>query len=224
MTEPLSWYDEPEAPYFNRLLTLEEHTGTHMDAPAHFIPPPAPTTERVALDRLVGPAAVIEVGDLAVGGDAGCSPRVEAERVEDWERKHGLLVPEDIVLLRTGWSDRHYRRLPEGDRYAKRPVVDRDVPAWPALSRQALMLIADRGVTVIGADCPSVGALDEIETMHRDGLGRGLVFIENLIGLHRLPPRGALFVFLPLKLHGGSGAPGRAVAFLDAAVARPVRA
>jgi kynurenine formamidase len=90
------------------------------------------------------------------------------------------------------------------------------VPPWPGLEREALEYVADRGVVLFGTDTPSAGPLDTVAECHVTALSRNLVVVENLTGLAQLPPRGALFCFLPLKIVGGSGAPGRAVAFLPA--------
>lgn len=223
----VGWYDNAAAPYFNRLLTLEEHTGTHMDAPAHFIPDPllgfpratpagAVTAERVGLEQLIVPAAVLDATDLIDAGEPGISPRITRARLEAWEAQHGALRRGEGLLIYTGWTDRYYLPLPAGRRHADIPVLEGTVGAWPALEIDALEYVAERGAVLVGCDCPSVGTLDTIVECHYAGLGRGLVFIENLTALGQLPARGALFMFLPLKLVGGSGAPGRAAALVPA--------
>jgi kynurenine formamidase len=74
--------------------------------------------------------------------------------------------------------------------------------------------LADRGVRTLGVDTNSTGSLQDDSGPHHAGLGRGMVFIERLTNLGRLPTRGAGFVFLGLKLEGGSGAAGRAIAMV----------
>lgn len=74
--------------------------------------------------------------------------------------------------------------------------------------------VLDQGVMPIGIDCPSIGAVENALDAHLTGLNRGAVYVESLTRLDTLPVRGALFVFLPLNLVGGSGAPGRAIAFI----------
>jgi kynurenine formamidase len=219
----LGWYDNPTAPYFNRLLTLEEHTGTHFDAPPHFIPAPElgfpratefgrQTVEQIPLGGLIKSACVIDAGHLVGQAENGHSPRLTLDQIEAWESAHGALTADDAVLLRTGWSDRLYKSGPEGDAYAHAAVVDKSVPAWPAPDRDALKHLVARGVRLFGTDCPSAGPLDDIVECHYVALGAGMLFVENLTNLTALPPRGAVFAFLPLKLGGGSGSPGRAVA------------
>ena len=222
--ERLSWYDHEE-PYFNRLLTMEEHTGTHVDAPAHFIPDPdlgfphaAPagkmTADKLELEQLVSPCVVVDAADLVGKAEPAKSPLVSLDRMKSWEQEYGEIRRGECVLLSTGWTDRFYRPGEEGKEYAERTVVDQRVPAWPAFSIPSIEYFADKGVTLVGTDCPSGGGLDIIIETHYAALGKGIPFVESLTHLNALPPRGAIFVFLPLKIVGGSGAPGRAIALI----------
>ncbi|MCE0484693.1 MAG: cyclase family protein [Methylacidiphilales bacterium] len=219
----LGWYDNLKEPYFNRLLTMEEHTGTHFDAPPHFIPAPElgfaraaeagrQTVEQVPIEALIKPACVIDASDLIGHAENGKSPRVTLARVKAWEESNGTLTAQDAVLLRTGWTDRFYRPGTDGKFHGNAPVLEKSVPAWPAPDREALGYLIDKGVKLFGTDCPSAGLLDEIVECHYLALGAGLLFVENLTNLAALPPRGAVFFFLPLKIVGGSGSPGRAIA------------
>ena len=89
-------------PYHTAVLTIDEHAGTHVDAPAHFIPPPGSglpnaaeigkvTVEQLALTDLIGPAAVIDVTALTDTGGPGISPEITPKHITDWEAKHGRL-------------------------------------------------------------------------------------------------------------------------------------
>jgi kynurenine formamidase len=102
-------------------------------------------------------------------------------------------------------------------------VVTRKIAGWPAPTTALIDAIADRGVSVIGVDAPSVGAAHDPVPGHRAALGRGVLLLENLSNLSALPPRGATFIFLPLSIVGGTGGPGRAVAFIPE-TARPSQA
>ncbi|MEU6671065.1 cyclase family protein [Streptomyces sp. NPDC046727] len=214
-------------PYATRWMAIDEHTGTHVDAPTHFIPPeesglphagPAGSSsvDTLPLTQLMGPAAVIDVSALSeepVPG--GTSPLVRPELLADWERSHGELTAGEVVLLRTGW-DARYRRGEEGRRYLHDVIVGRTAPGWPAPSVEAMELLLARGVRCVGIDAPSIGAAHDPVPVHVAGLSTGAVYVEGLTGLDRLPPRGAWFCFLPLKIEHGTGAPGRAVALLPA--------
>jgi kynurenine formamidase len=211
-------------PYHTAWLVLDEHCGTHVDAPAHFIPPPdsglphageqhAQTVDRVDLARLIGPAAVIDVTELTGQGEDGVSPEILPEHVERWEAAHGRLQPGEIVLFRSDWED-CYLSQPDGSGYVLDPFLLQKGPGWPTPDIPALQLLLDRGVTVVGLDGVSVGAAHNGPPAHQFGLGKGMLFLELLANLRRLPPRGALFVFLPLKIAGGSAGPGRAIALV----------
>ena len=210
-------------PYATRWMAIDEHTGTHVDAPCHFIPPPgsglpdagpagAVSVEQIDLRQLMGPCAIIDVPDYPEAGP-GISPLIEPEVIHDWEATHGRLAEGEIVLLRTGW-DRHYRRGPEGRRYVFDVVVTERRSGWPAPTPGAIELLLDRGVRCVGTDGPSMGPAHDGRPTHVAGLRAGAVYLECLGGLKALPVRGAWFCFLPLRLEGGTGAPGRALAFV----------
>jgi kynurenine formamidase len=211
-------------PYFTCWFMVDEHCGTHFDAPPHFIPPPgsglphagelgAITGDRVPLRRLQGPAAVVDVRALNADASPGQSPRVTPELLKKWENRHGRLAPGEVVILRTGW-DAYWTDGPEGEKFCRRPLIPRDFPGWPAPSVDAIDHLFGRGVRLVGTDAPSIGAVEEGASMHYAGLERDVLYVECLTGLERLSPRGTYFVFMPLKLAGSSGGNGRALAFV----------
>ncbi len=218
-------YNRNAAPYATKWLTIDEHTGTHFDAPSHFVPPqdsgiagcgPAGdiTAEKVGLESLLGPAAVIDVREaVPVSGYEGVSPVFGTEVIDRWEQEHGRLRPGEVVLFLTNW-DQRYLRGPAGAAYLHDVVVTKRLPGWPAPGEDTLMLLLERGVRCMGTDAPSMGAADNGAVAHQCGLPRGAIFVECLTGLDRLPPRGAWFCFLPLKVESGTGAPGRAIALV----------
>jgi kynurenine formamidase len=211
-------------PYHTAVLTLDEHCGTHVDAPAHFIPPPdsglpnaaeigAQTLEKLDLAKMMGPAAVIDVTELTGQGEGGVSPEILPEHITRWETQHGELRPEDIVLFRSDW-DQFYVPMPEGSAYVLDPFLLQKGPGWPTPGIPALQLLLDRGVTTIGLDGVSVGASHDGVPPHVFGLSRGMMYVELLANLKDVPARGAFFIFLPIKIAGGSAGPGRAVALV----------
>jgi kynurenine formamidase len=218
-----NWFDD-HGPYATRWLSIDEHTGTHVDAPLHFIPPPDSglpgagpdgriSVDQLALPSLMGTAAVIDVRALSETDPGhGISPLIEPDLVTAWEDRNGQLREGDIALFLTGW-DRHYGRGADGDAYLRDVLAGRG-PGWPAPSVGTVELLLDRGIRCAGIDAPSIGPAHEPVAVHVHGLGRGLVFVECLTALDRLPPYGAWFCFLPVKVEGGTGAPGRAVALL----------
>jgi isatin hydrolase len=212
------------APFHSCVISMDEHTGTHFDAPSHFIPPPgsdlpdagptgAITADRVGLEQLIGPALVIDVRSLIGTAKNGTSPRIEPSLLSSWERQHGQIEADDVILFRSDWDD-HYVTGPDGQRYVHRPLVFADAPAWPAPSAEAIEFLSTRGVRCVGTDAASMGPAEAGRETHVAGLSTGMVFIEALCSLRELPWRGATFVFLPLKIAGGSGGPGRALALI----------
>jgi isatin hydrolase len=227
-----NWFTEvrdPVAPlvshaaYHTRWVLISEHTGTHFDAPAHFVPPPdsgmpdaspagAISSDRVPLEQLAGPAVVVDATQVEEGAP-GHSPPIEPAVIERFEDEHGRIDAGEVVLLRTGW-DRHYVEGPDGSRFMTDPLGG-VAPAWPSPAPETIALLLERGVTCLGTDAPSVGAAHDPYPGHIAGLPHGLVYVECLTNLARLPVRGATFLFLPLAIRRGSGAPGRAIALLD---------
>lgn len=210
--------------YQTRWLTLDEHTGTHLDAPSHFIPPPDSglegsgpagntSVESVPVTQAMGPAAVIDVTALGGTAEAGASPAITAEHVRSWEETNGALEPGDIVLFRSGW-DRYYRRGPAGTRYGWDVIVTSTQPGWPSPDAECVTYLHGRGVRCLGTDGLSMGSADCGAPAHVAGLSRGMVFVEALTNLDRLPARGSYFIMLPLRIEDGSGGPGRAIAVL----------
>lgn len=213
-----------EAPYQTNFIVVDEHCGTHFDAPTHFIPPPgsglawagelgAQTGDKVPLDELMGPAAVIDVRFLADDeGEPGISPFIEPEHIEDWEGENGSLREGEVVLFRTGW-DRYYVEGGEGGKYMSGSLVTGEFPGWPAPSPEAAIYLHEKGVKCIGIDAPSIGSAHDGVPVHQEGLSRGMRYVEILTNLDALPARGAYFIFLPVKVANSSGGPGRAIAF-----------
>jgi kynurenine formamidase len=186
-----------------------EHGGTHLDAPIHFAEGRW-TADQIPLDRLVGPAAVIDLREKA-GADRDALLTVgdlaRAERVE------GPIPVGAIVLLRTGWerwwSDRarYLGSATPGDTaHLHFPGVDGEAAAW---------LTTARRIRAIGIDTASIdrGASKDFRA-HRALANANVPIFENLTGLGVLPARGATFIGLPMKIGGGSGGPLRAVALL----------
>jgi kynurenine formamidase len=183
-----------------------EHGGTHLDAPIHF-GEGRWTADEVPLDRLVGPAVVI---DLTAAAARDRDVLLERAHVEAFETKHGRLPEGAVVLVHTGWdsfwTDRA-RYLGGADVSSLHfPGVGAEVAAW---------LTTARRIRSIGIDTASIdrGTSTDFRA-HRAFANANVPIFENLTGLSALPPRGATFVGLPMKIRDGSGGPLRAVAFV----------
>lgn len=185
---------------FARVVTVGEHTGTHLDAPAHFHEGGV-TIEGIPADDLVCEAAMIDVR-AACAMDADYT--LSVADVLEHERAHGPLAKRCAVLVCTGWSA--YRR--EDSRYVS-------AMRFPGVSPEAARLLIERDVAGIGIDTLSIDAGVAADSpTHRITLPAGLWQLEGLVNLELLPPRGALLVIGAPPLAGGSGVPARPLALL----------
>src|SRR5438270_3316707 len=104
--EEVSRYDARGPGWYWNNVSFGEHTGTHFDAPIHWISGrdlPNNSVDRIPAEKFIGPACVIDVvAKVASDPDFLLTP----EAVKDWERQHGKIPAGAWVLLRTGWSQR----------------------------------------------------------------------------------------------------------------------
>ncbi len=188
-----------------------EHGGTHIDAPIHFGAGRS-TVDRIPLSRLHGPAVTV---DFSAACTANRDYRLGIEDLRRWERIHGRLPAEAIVLLRTGfgrfWPDRvQYMGTDE-----RGPEAIPDLH-FPGLHPEAARwLVEERQIAAVGLDTPSIdyGQSQSFET-HRILAAADVPAFENLANLTALPARGFSVVALPMKIRGGSGGPLRIVAIV----------
>jgi kynurenine formamidase len=192
-----------------------EHGGTHLDAPIHFSRTGL-TTDRIPLEQLIAPAVVIDVTDKA---ERNADYRLTVDDVRDFERRHGLIRPGSIVLLRTGWSARWPDRL---SYFGDATAGDASKLRFPSFGTDAAeLLVRERGVGALGADVASIDYGPSTDFMvHRIAAGANVPGLENLTRLDELPPVGALVIALPMKIEGGSGGPLRAIALVPRTAAR----
>ncbi len=186
-----------------------EHGGTHLDAPIHF-GEGRWTAEQIPLDRLVGPAVVIDLTAKAVRDPDALLTVADLTAAE---RAQGRIPDRAIVLVRTGW-DRHWddradylgTATPGDTAHLHFPGVAGEAAGW---------LTTARRIRAVGIDTASIdrGASRRFEA-HRAFANANVPIFENLAGLGALPSRGATFIGLPMKIAGGTGGPLRAVALL----------
>ena len=197
--------------YSSYNLTLSEHGGTHLDAPIHFAEGKQ-TADQIPLDRLIGPAAVI---DVSAASAASRDYRFTIADIENWERSNGRLPDGAILLFRTGFS----KYWPDRKAYMGTDERGPDAVAklhFPGLSAElARFLVEQRKVAAVGLDTPSLDYGQSKDfIVHRTLLGANIPGFENVANLDQLPAKGATVVALPTKIRGGSGAPLRIVALV----------
>lgn len=213
--ETISRYDDKGPAWYWNTLHLGEHTGTHFDAPVHWVTGkdlPDNACDTIPARRFVGPACVIDVS-AEVAADEDFLLTVEG--IAAWEWEHGRIPAGAWVLLRTGWSARRTR-----DAFVNaRP----DGPHSPGFAAAASRLLAHErdvlgvGVETIGTDAGQAGAFDPPFPNHTIMHGAGKYGLASLTNLDRLPPVGAVVIAAPLKIVNGSGSPVRVIALVPAA-------
>ncbi len=188
-----------------------EHGGTHLDAPVHFAQNHW-SVEQVPLDRLIGPAVVV---DVVAKSEQNPDYQVSVADLQTWEKQHDLIPANSILLLRTGFST----RWPDAARYLGTAERGQEAVAklhFPGLHPDAAKwLVANRSIKALGIDTASIDfGQSTVFESHRVLYARDIPAFENLTNLARLPVTGAIVIALPMKIGGGSGAPLRAVAVL----------
>jgi arylformamidase len=164
-------------------LVLGTHTGTHLDAPRHFIPG-GRTIDQVDLDALVGVCRVVEVINTE-----GPISRADLQRVE--------LHPGERLLLKT--------------RNSQQPAGPTFTPHFVALDPSAADYVCEQGVRLVGIDGPSIDAWDASDfPSHKRLLGADILILENLVLRHVVPELYGL-IAVPLNLIGADGCPIRAL-------------
>jgi kynurenine formamidase len=196
--------------YAANAFSAPEHGGTHIDAPIHFSKD-GRTAEAIPLAQLLAPAVVIDVSEKAT---ADRDYRLSRRDVLEFERRYGRIEKGTIVLLRTGWD----RFWPDRKAYLGDDTPgDASRLSFPSYGEGAArLLVAERGVGVLGADVASIdyGRSDDF-VVHQIAAAANVPGLENLANLEELPPRGATVIALPMKIEGGSGAPVRVIALVS---------
>jgi kynurenine formamidase len=211
--EVISRFDEKGPAWYWNTIRMGEHTGTHFDAPIHWITGkdlPDNACDTIPPRRFVGPACVIDATkEVEKDPDYLLLP----DHIVAWEKAHGKIPPQSWVLLRTGWSR---RTAPEAFLN-----LGADGPHSPGFHRSASELLArDRdvlgvGVETVGTDAGQAGRFDPPFPNHTTMHGAGKFGLASLRNLDQLPPTGAIVIAAPLKLVGGSGSPLRVLAIVE---------
>ena len=190
----------PANGFYGQTWTLWEHTGTHIDAPAHFVPAPARTSEELRLEELVAPLVVIDISDRAASDN---DTFVTPDDLMRYERRQGRIPRGAVVAMDSGWAAR------SGSAASYQNGMH-----FPGFGVEAVRwLLANRRIGGIGVDTLSLdpGQSSTFDT-HKTLLGADRFGIENLRNLGEVPPRGATVVVGLVPWREGSGGPARVFA------------
>jgi kynurenine formamidase len=190
--------------FYGQIWNFWEHTGTHLDVPAHFIVG-GRTTPQLTLDELMAPIAVIDISDRAAREP---DTVVTTDDLRRYERGHGKIKPGSLVAMNSGWDAR------AGSEAAYRNTDASGTMHFPAWSEDAIeWLIGERSIAAIGVDTLSLDPGNATAFVaHVALLSANRFGIENLANLGAIPPKGATAFVGVIPWEEGSGGPARVVA------------
>jgi kynurenine formamidase len=209
--EEISRYDERGVAWDWNNFTVCEHTGTHFDAPVHWVTGsqlPANTVDSIEAANFIAPAVVLDCSREAADDP---DYLLDVDFIVKWEEVYGQIPSGSWVLFRTDWS--------------KRSVVDyvnrrEDGAHTPGPSVEAVRFLVDRqvhgfGVETIGTDAGQAHLFEPPYPAHALFHGAGRYGLQCLANLDQLPATGAIIISAPLKIRGGSGSPLRVLALIN---------
>ena len=210
--DEISRYDERgPAWYWNNFLS-GEHTGTHFDAPNHWVTgKELDDVASVPARRLIAPAVVLDFSERAA---ADADFLLELEDIKVWEQEHGPLPEGGWLLYRTGWDTR-------SNEQAAFLNADETGPHTPGLSVECARWLAEEapvigvGVETVGTDAGAAHSFEPAFPCHSYLLGSGKYGLTQLQRLGELPPTGAVVIAGPLPIVTGSGSPARVLALVE---------
>jgi kynurenine formamidase len=190
--------------FFANEITFDEHTGTHMDAPVHFVANAA-TADKLQPDRLFAPLAVISIESRAA---KDADTVLTVDDVLAWEKRHGRLPAGAFVAMHSGWD----ARIGNPARFLNKDA--KDTMHAPGFSEQvAKFLVMERDIVGAGVDTLSLDtAAAQKFVAHLALLGAGKYGVELLANLGAVPPSGATIIVGAPKHEGASGGPVRVFA------------
>ena len=209
--EEISRYDSRGPAWYWNNFSCGEHTGTHFDAPVHWVTGkdyPRNTTDSIPVEKFIAPACVIDVSAEAARDPDFLLTRAH---VEAWEERHGRVEAGSWVLMRTDWSKRRdaaFSNMREDGAHVPGPhpelvpflAKERDVIGW--------------GSEGVGTDAGQAFRFEPQFPCHSIMHGSNKFGLASLTNLDQLPPKGAILVAAPLKIVNGSGSPCRVLALV----------
>ena len=190
----IPWERIKDDGYNLELLFLSSHTGTHLDAPYHFLEKGAKIHE-ISLKKLVSEAVLIQ--SRKKGGES-----ITKTDIQKFEKKHGKIEGFSSVIFYTGWQ----RNLQKKYYFTNNP----------GLSVSAAKYLASKKISLVGIDSPSIDVgTDSKFSVHQIFAKKGILIVENLANLDKIKSSKFHLVVLPLKLKNATGSPVRAIAFVE---------
>ena len=210
--EEVSRYDERGPAWYWNNFSCGEHTGTHFDAPVHWVSGkdlPNNAVDTIPPQNFVGPACVLNFSEES---KADPDFLLTKKHILAWEKQHGKIPPRAWVLMRTDWSKKkdaaEYQNYDETGQHTPGPDVD-----------AVKFLVEERdilgfGTESIGTDAGQAYHLRPPYPCHYFMHGAGRYGLQCLSNLDQLPATGAVVIAAPLKIRNGSGSPLRVIALV----------
>lgn len=212
--EEVSSYDARGPGWYWNNFSCGEHTGTHFDAPIHWISGkdlPNNATDTIPVKDMIAPASVI---DCSAGAKKNPDFLLTVDMVLAWEAEHGRIPSRSWLLMRTDWSKRTdpvaYQNFDQTGQHT--PGPDAEVAKFLVTERDVLGF----GSEAIGTDAGQGFHLNPPYPCHYYMHGAGRYGLQCLSNLDLLPPTGSVLFAAPLKIKKGSGSPLRVLALIVA--------
>jgi len=190
----INWETIEKDGYNLELLFLSSHTGTHMDAPFHFLKK-GPKIDQIVTKRLVTEAVLVKIRK-------GADQAITKNDIEKFERKHGKIDDGSTVVFYTGWQ----KNLKKQSYFLKNP----------GLAVSAAKYLVSKKINLVGIDSPSIDlGKDQRFSVHHVLAKNGVLIVENLAKLEKINSEKFHLIVAPLKLKGATGSPVRAIALTD---------
>ena len=187
----ISWFNLKDDGYNLELLFFSSHTGTHLDAPYHFIKNGLKINQ-IPIDRLLGKATIIKL-------QKNKNTAITKLDITLFEKKNGKISNHSSIFFFTGWQ----KNLKKDNYFTENP----------GLSTSAAKYLVSKNINLVGIDSPSIDlGNDESYSVHHILLKNNILIVENLTDLNKISSKEFNFTILPLKLKDATGSPVRAVA------------
>ncbi|RWC11963.1 MAG: cyclase family protein [Mesorhizobium sp.] len=211
----ISHYDKNGPWWAWNWLKLGEHSGTHFDAPQHWITGkdyPDGATDTIPVQNFVGPVNVIDCSKQAAADNDFL---LTVDHIKAWEAEHGAINAGEWVVMRTDW----YKRNGSEAEFLN---ADETGPHTPGPTAEAIQYLISKdirgwGSETIGTDAGKAGGMEPPFPAHSLMHKANRYGLASLCNLDRLPPKGAILIAAPLKIEHGTGSPIRALVLVPRA-------
>ena len=190
----INWETLEKDGYNLELLFLSSHTGTHIDAPYHFLKD-GQKIHQIVTRRLVTEAILIKIRK-------GANQSIAKDDIQKFERKYGKIDDGSTVIFHTGWQ----KNLKKESYFLRNP----------GLAVSAAKYLASKKINLVGIDSPSIDlGKDSKFSVHHILAKSGILIVENLANLEKINSEMFHLIVAPLKLKDATGSPVRAMALTD---------